>query len=260
MDKLTHLTEKQVVERIVSNPLPVLFVDTCNFGDIFRDALNGHGDKAIHTLAWLNDARTSQYFHLVLPAQVVNEFFSMTFVKLELQSLEKDISHWKSMLETYSQLKHLSNNPFEQNFDIQSARELYLSFFREIGNVFKHALILEPSEESTKWSHQRLRDCKRPAKQGKNSFGDCEICGGCVSLMRNLRESKFICEAYFVSANTDDYAFNKGLHEDLMEDFINVDMEYCATINQAYGQIRKGHGKVQRGQRQTSCATIDSDF
>ena len=232
------LSEDEVVGLIMANPMPVMFIDTCNFGNIFRDALEGRCDNAVQTLIWLNEAGAANRYHLVQPIQVIDEYYRPgKFVEPEINGLRSSIEHWESMLKTYGKLNPNITNTYIQYFNLCSAEKLYRYFFQLIGDTFDKALIVESSLEAQKWSRQRLHDCMRPAQRGKNSFGDCEICGTSLALMAQLRKAGFVDDAYFVSANIHDYAQNQCLHDDLKDEFQKVRMEYHCTIKSAYGQI-----------------------
>lgn len=242
------MEESSAVNIIMANPMPVMFVDTCNFGNIFRDALEGRDDCVFQTLEWLNDAGVRNRYHLVLPEQIIEEYKRPgKFVEPEIYELRERLNRWESMLKTYNKVNPSDAKNFVQYFDVQMADALYKRFFNLIGNIFNKALIISSSKTAQCWCRQRLHDCKRPARRGKNSFGDCEICGASLSLMRQLREVNFPEDAYFVSANTTDYMQNKDLHDDLKFEFQQVRMEYCCTIKNAYGQIRRKYEISRRG-------------
>lgn len=248
MADYASITEQEAVKLIAAHPLPVMFIDTCNFGNIFRDALDGRSDSAIKQLEWLNDAGAPNGFHLALSVQVIDEYYNhKNFLEPAINRLQTQIECWQSMLKTYGKLKKPVENPYRRNFDVLSASKLYEEIFQEIGAVFTKALILEASATAQQWSRQRQHDFKRPAQRAKNSYGDCEICGTSLSLMKELRNIGFDADAFFVSANTSDYAQDNCLHDDLEGEFDAVRMEYCSTFKHAYGEIRRRCAMNMRG-------------
>lgn len=242
---MNTLSSHEASKIILDKPLPVVFVDTCVLGDIFRKALSGKAEYVLNVYSCMN--RRNGSFHLLFPEQVVREFnINGQFVNLELQSLEKPIQRWNAAIDTYSKMKSGAVLDYKK-FDISKARELYCSILSEIKSIYENAVVLSTSEEARRWCSARQSDCKRPAQRGRDSFGDCLICGAVVSFVKVLREKGFTPEAFFVSSNTKDYADGNAVHPELRPEFDEAGIAYRTSFLDAYGMIRNPH--YQRGKK-----------
>ena len=245
-------TEKSAAEQIASDPRPIMIVDTCNFGNIVGLALSGKSKMILDVLRCLQDGITNKMFYLVVPQQVYVEFMRPgQFTDVAIHELAGPIQHWNSAVQTYNSICKSSNLLTTKNcyseFDIEKAKQLYSELVEISKRFLCDAIIIKASTRAQKWAREREIYRKRPAKQGKDSFGDCEICGTTLSFLRTLRELKFLELAYFVSENKADFAFQEQLHPDLQPDFARVSLAYCQTITQAYGEIWTQHIKAVRG-------------
>lgn len=231
-----------------------MIVDTCNFGNIVGLALAGKTKPILNALRCLQDGLARQLFYLVVPQQVYLEFNRpRQFVGAAIQSLEKQIQCWNAAVDAYNEICAVPNLWGEKKeyrtFDIGDAKQLLGELVAISRQFLEQAIIVEASPQAQQWARQRAIDRKRPVRQGKDSFGDCEICGTTLSFLGVLRKMQFAESAYFVSENKDDFAFDKGLHPDLQADFAKVSLAYYQTIPEAYGDIWKQHNKRIRGQK-----------
>lgn len=245
-------TEKSAAKQIASDPRPVMIVDTCNLGNIVGLAISGKFKMILDVLQCLQSGITQKMFYLVVPQQVYVEFIRPgQFTDVAIHELAGPIQHWNAAVQTYNSICKSSNflttKKCYSEFDIETAKQLYSDLVEISKRFLYEAIIIKASARAQKWARQREIDRKRPAKQGKDSFGDCEICGTTLSFLKELRELKFSGLAYFVSENKADFAFQEQLHPDLQPDFARVSLAYCQTITQAYGEIWTQHIKAVRG-------------
>ena len=251
------VTEKSAAKKIAADPRPVMIVDTCNFGNIVGLALSGKSKYILDVLDCLQNRVAQQLFYLVVPEQVYIEFARPgQFINSAIQELETPISHWNAAVQTYNSIcngTNLVKTPKQfHTFDFAEAKQLFDDLV-DIGQHFlRQAIIVKASSQAQKWARQRAIEQKRPAKRGKDSFGDCEICGTALSFLEALRKMSFSKSAYFVSENKSDFAFADALHPDLQPEFNRVSLIYCPTITQAYGEIWKDHTNSIRGLKQSN--------
>lgn len=250
------ITEKTAARQIAADPRPVMIVDTCNFGNFVGLALSGESKLVCDTLCCLQEGITRKMFYLVAPQLVAIEFSRPgQFTDSAIKELSGPIQHWNSAVRTYNIIRELPNSftteKFYHEFDIEEASQLF-GFFVNIGRRFLNQSIkVAASSRAKKWARQRGIDRKRPAKQGKDSFGDCEICGTALSFLKALRDSGVKEPAYFVSANIKDFTANGELHPDLQSEFDGVSLSYCQSITKAFGEIQNQRMKSTRGIKQS---------
>ncbi len=248
----TILDETAAARQIATAPRPVMIVDTCNFGNIVGLALAGKTELILNALRCLQEGLARQLFYLVVPHQVYIEFHRPgQFVKAAIQDLERQIRCLNAALGAYNDICAMPNlwkgKKEYRKFDIGDTEPLLGELVEISGQFLEKAIVVEASPQAQQWARHRAIDRKRPARQGKDSFGDCEICGTTLSFLEVLRKMKFEEAAFFVSENKEDFTFDKMLHPDLQADFAKVSLEYCQTIPKAYGEIWKQRLKSERG-------------
>ena len=245
------ISEEDAAASILSAPLPLVIIDTCVLGDIFRGVLEGRAKASISVLDWLCSCRTRNEFHLVIPSQVMNEFYVPgQFVNRELEPFKTAANKWNAVLEAYvscARFPRVSGINPNLKIDIDMVGKLYSAVLNEIGKVFEVSIVFESSSEAQKWARNRQLISLKPAKRGKDSFGDCEICGSALSLMAKLRASGFVENAYFVSPNKSDYMQGNRLHPDLQDDFTAIQLNYTASILDVMGELFRRESISQRG-------------
>ena len=245
------ISEADAAAVILSAPLPLVIIDTCVLGDIFRGVLEGRAKNSILILDWLCSSRARNEFHLVMPSQVMKEFYVPgQFVNRELEAFKTPANRWNAALEAYAsctRFSRVSGLDVNLKIDMDKVAKLYSAVLNEIGTVFGSSLVFESSFEAQKWSRNRQLNSMKPAKRGKDSFGDCEICGSALSLIANLRQKGFVQYAYFVSPNKSDYMQGNLLHPDLKDDFAAIQLNYSSSILDVKGELFRRGSILQRG-------------
>lgn len=254
--RIKIMTEKKAVEQIAADPRPLMFVDTCNLGNIVGLACLGQSKMIINTLNCLKEGIEQRSFHLLVAHQVYVEFTRPgQFVDAPLSKLKESVQYWNQAVQTYNDIKgnflqHPIMSSSYSQFDLEAARQLYNELLDISKGFLYSAIIIKASAHAKKWAYQRQGERKRPAHKGKDSFGDCEICGTTLSVLKRLRQLGFIEDTYFISENKKDFACNGLLHPDLQSDFDEVSLKYCQTIPEAYRQISQKQIFAMRGKRQ----------
>ena len=253
--RIKIMTEKKAAEQIAADPRPLMFVDTCNLGNIVGLACSGQSEIIINTLNCLREGIEHKSFHLIVAHQVYVEFTRPgQFVDAPLSKLKESVQYWNQAVQTYNDIKnnylqHPNMSSLYSQFDLETARQLYEELVGISKGFLCSAIIIKASVRAKKWAYQRQCERKRPAHKGKESFGDCEICGTALSFLKRLRELQFSEDAYFVSENKRDFAYSGLLHPDLQHDFNEVSLKYCKSIPEAYNQISQKLIISMRGKR-----------
>lgn len=82
------ITEDEAVGLLIAEPRPVVFVDTCCLGDIFRGILDGKVVDAHRTCLAVQNNIEKPYCHYLFSEQVKEEFFKPgQFIKREIEAL-----------------------------------------------------------------------------------------------------------------------------------------------------------------------------
>ena len=238
-------TEEDTVERILIEPRPVVFVDTCCLGDIFRGVLDGKVNGTRQAFLAFRNNIEKHYCYYLFSEQVKEELCKPDqFVKREIDALNQPIKRWNAAVQTCGDLRADIFSGIEEcsKFDLEAANAFYEGVLGRVATIFSMGIVVKPSEKSMLWGSRREGCCKRPAQQGKSSYGDCIICGSAINIMHALRDEGFAGAAHFVSSNVRDYAKGNLLHPDLTEEFDGCGLTYCRSILQTYGSIVGGTG------------------
>ena len=246
----TSITEEDAIALVLAEPRPVVFVDTCCLGDVFRGVLDGKIDNVRQLCLAIQNNSQKHFCYYVFSEQVKAEFCKPDqFVKREIDALSQPIKRWNNAVRACCDLgadvfQGIKTYP---QFDMVWANDLYEDLRSYIAKMFSVGCVVTPSEKSRVWGSCREESRKRPAHQGKDSFGDCLICGSALNMTRMLRDGGFSHAAYFASSNVKDYmdSSREQLHPDLSEEFAGCKLTYCKSILQAYGSIMRG--KSSRG-------------
>lgn len=237
------ISEEQAVHAVLVAQRPVVFVDTCCLGDIFRWVLDGKGDAVANTLHAMLSNADNKYCYYVFPEQVVKEFnLPDQFIRRELDPFRTPLEKWNNAVRVSNDRRTylLKDSTCDfQMLDIARVEELYSLVKTRISSLFDLGMIVAASSDAEKWCCKRLRDVLRPAQRGKSSYGDCIICGSMLSIVRKLRAGNFTDGIYFASSNDADYLQGSQLHPDLQLDFNAGGIRYSRSILDAYGQIKK---------------------
>ena len=243
---ISALDQGKASKIILGDGLPIMFIDTCVLGDIFRKALSGDSQYVCNALACMNGRHGR--FHSIFSERVVKEFnVPGQFIYSEMQNLRNPIQRWNAAVRTYMQMKPELSSDYAE-FDLSKAEELYNLILDEIRTLYANAIVLTISPKAEAWCMKRLLDCKRPAQRGKDSLGDCIICGSAVTFLECVRTQGFVGDAFFVSSNTKDYAMGNAIHPELKYEFDRVGLRYFSSFLDAYGAVR--NRSDLRGKRQ----------
>ncbi len=245
------VSEEFALASILGEPLPLLIIDTCILGDIFRGILAGRAEKSILVLDWLCSCRRERECCLVVPKQVVNEFYAPgQFVNAEVNALKAPAGRWNAALAAYmayNRFPRIAGLAASMQIDIDSVEKVYSGILNEIAEVFEDSIIVESSHDAQTWARNRQMSSMKPAKRGKDSFGDCEICGSAISLISKVRKNGFSQDVYFVSSNTSDYMQGSLLHPDLKGEFAAIQLNYMSSILDVKGELFRKINIASRG-------------
>ncbi|WP_165230216.1 PIN domain-containing protein [Aquisphaera insulae] len=249
----------EAARRIIENPSPVIFIDTCAFVDLFR-----HQEKeplptfkaddlsaAIEVrnsiqMEFVEGARRSLEgsVHLVVPELVPIEF------KDHVDRIESNFRRWvEAQNESQKWLGEVM--AILPQVAPSETASVSLEISRRCRSIAEElldaAVVLDRDRACLDRAIGRLIGKIRPShcKEVKDSMNleqSLELC-------RQLKAGGHSHRRAFVSSNTSDFAAAKTsshVHPDLDRDFRNVSLEYFTSIRAAWGAIRS-QPRIQGG-------------
>ncbi|NQU05260.1 MAG: DUF4935 domain-containing protein [Calditrichaeota bacterium] len=226
-----------LVNRIISNPAPVLFLDTCAILDIMNTSFCYHiNSRVIETANKLLKATNCHppLVWLVITEDVENEW-------------KRNAENTKN--NTHDQINELSKrlNRFDQvitfagitpDFSYSKPKQFLLDeYLYKLSEKLKLASCkIKNDEDCQIRALERVRNNHPPySKQKKTEKGtlDCVIIEHFIKVSRILRERTFENYMFFVSTNTKDYLESDKPHnikEPLKSQFSELKLQYITDI------------------------------
>jgi hypothetical protein len=230
------------VAQIITQPAPVILIDTCNFLDLFRRDTTRQQPRVpaaeiriASELLQLVTARPNAA-HLLVPELVPGEFAD------HANRIEREFEGW---LEFHDE---------NQDWLVEAARwvgialavtsavhplGLHAEFRRLANDLLAQAVVLDRDDSSLNRAVARLIAKRRPShkKEIKDSMNIEQILEFCSQ----LRNAGFANHIVLISSNTNDYAMaptSSQLHNDLQADFAALSLEYFPSFRAAVGSLR----------------------
>lgn len=194
---------------ILSEPAPLLYLDTCIFLDIIRSPIKaprGSIDSASARYAaefqlraeasprklWLVTSETVQSEWNENSPKVVEE------VKREILQMELGRAHLLAAATA------VSNMEYEHGQRVSSL-DLQEQLLRVASSLLDICMIIKPDDVHMVGAMQRVKQNLPPAKRGKSEPKDCEIYELFFCLCQHLRSNGFSRPCVFASSNKKDY-------------------------------------------------------
>jgi hypothetical protein len=231
------------VARILTQPAPVLIIDTCNFLDLFRCAPPSRprvlADE-IQIASKLLKAVTDRpgAVHLVVPELMPGKFAD------NADQIECEFEKWLGIHDqNQTWLAAVAPQvgiapPIPSN--VQSLG-LHAALRRLASDLLAQAVVLDRDQPALDRAVARLtaRPKRRPSHN--NQIKDSMNLEQSLELCSQLRNAGFTHRAAFISSNTKDYAATSPtshVHADLQPDFDAVKLEYFPSLRAAAGALR----------------------
>jgi len=230
-EALQHVQSKQ--------PVPVIFIDTCSFLDLFRaDERQPRADyREIRDAAalLLLASKTPEAVHLIVPELVPREFadhadaIQTQFGKWTV--IQDENQQWLFEVSAHVAVPAPKNQPIHP-LDL-AARLRTLA-----DNLLSQAIVLEREQICLDRAVHRLIHKQRPSQS--KEMKDSMNLEQCLELSRLLESIAFPKSRVWVSSNIRDFAAPNStqLHPDLAGDFANAGLKYFASLRAALGHLR----------------------
>lgn len=203
---------------LISNPAPVLFIDTCVFLDIvrapIRKNIKAESIKCAQDLR-IRSSKTPPSLWLIISETVQEEWYANIVsvkeeVKREVRKLELHRKHFMSVAQSVRGDQY-------QYGQSESALKLENQLEATAQALLNVCLVVSPDDTHLANAQRRARRNSPPAQRGKSEPGDCEILELFLGICKDSRASGIDDQFVFVSSNTKDYgeSNNGGIQPEL---------------------------------------------
>lgn len=209
---------------------PIVYIDTCSLLDLARGRDTFSSDHARASVDILQMAEARQ-IAVVLPGQVISEFHARLAEvrdtgRRSVDQANERIMQMAGILQAYgaalAQGHQLTGVGFLAAADTVLARYLTI------------AIVSDTTQETTSRAVQRTLAGQAPAAPGKDAFKDCVVIESCYDTLNRLRAVTNAQPAFFLSANTAEYAEpttnKRGLNLQLVPEFGALGMTYAVNF------------------------------
>ncbi len=230
------------VARIISQPAPVLILDTCNFLDLFRRDSVRHQPRVppeeIQFASEVLRAATDQpaAVHLIVPELVPGEFAD------HADRIEGELGEWLRFHDRNQDWVVAAAHGIGTSLSSPSAVHplgLHARFRGLAEDLLARAVVLDRDLTSLSRAVARLIAKRRPSH--KKEIKDSMNLEQSLELCSQLRNGGFTRPVVFISSNTNDYAVASTpprLHNDLHAEFAAASLEYFPSLRAAVGSLR----------------------
>lgn len=222
---------EEVCRKILENPKPLVFIDTCTILDAIRvlhrdsipDSYTEHALKLIE--------RCSQGDVWLLTAESVpNEYADN--VDTVVDEAEKAISKIHRSVQALARFHSLTTKQAIPSQDFTLFK--WQAIARDIADkLLSSCISIKREDEFVLKAATRVTGYIAPAQRGKAEYKDCEIVECFFAIAAKLRDQGYSNKIIFVTSNTKDYGSIGKLHVPLDAQFQAVNADYTNTLNHA---------------------------
>lgn len=234
----SFISSSDISLRIINNPAPVLFLDTCIFLDILRASYRE--DVSVNTISAAISLITISKNTLTKVWLLTNELVSREWndnIHTVQQDLEKGIN--KEMLIREKLIK-ASNIIFNAEYSCgHKISSLGLSTqLRQLSHDLLHScLIIKEEDKHIISGMHRVYKYLPPAKQGKAEPKDCVIFETFLDIAKDIRNRGYDKKIYFVTSNSNDYG--KPSNPLVSNDLNQIGAELINSLEWALSIVQK---------------------
>ena len=217
-----YISIDELVEDILGNPLPLVFIDTCSMLDIvnsLHQAPSQNNYISDMKILLNNCPQNVRYITCQTIFEEWNDNIEMVVATAEKEIRYFDIKCIKTSeaANSLTGLMHTIDSLSEYKLPIL-AKDVSLSFLNA-------CQVLKREDNHILSADHRVRKNLAPAKKGKSEPKDCEIIECFLDLSKNLRERNFNKKIVFQTSNIHDFGKPNKLLTPLDEEFEEVNAE-----------------------------------
>ena len=229
-------TLSDAADRIMADPAPVVFVDTCSVLDLLRTYRLGMKSDIISAASELvRRATASPRAAWLVAAELVQIEWSDHYDG-HVQALKGLIREVDGKLVHLIAAARLAI-PTRRTEDYELSSLGLEGVLSQIGQALVDASISIADEQSMAQGRQRAKGGLPPAQKGKREYKDCEIIEHYLGLTLLLRSRSFNLSCVFVSSNSHDYGPAPTPNVPLDQDFAAVRLAYVSNLTWALSLI-----------------------
>ncbi len=220
-----------LVQRIINQPAPVIFLDTAAILDVARVPYREDLDLKLISCAEKLSSGANQAW-VVTTGNVVRELNdNRLFVETELN---KEMKRFERLAKVEVILFPEDPPRLSSRRDKDVAKRALETMDRlvEVTHVF------QGSRDCTLRAADRVRDKHRPSSAKKQEFKDCEIFEEFLELASRLRVIEFAQPIVFVTSNVSDYGPVPDGHPRIKEDLAQRSAIFAANLSHAASLIQ----------------------
>ena len=220
-------------EKIASEDLPILCLDTCSILDILRDPTRR--EQRVHehqsSLALLEEAETNNNLCVLIADQVYEEFSChVDEIQHEAEEALKKFMRQMERVDSLVNLHGSSGRVLASHWNDHVQRS------RNVANRWIDvSLRIEQSDDIMSKAALRSSQAITPARKGKDSIKDCIVLETYYDCVRCLREIGLTSFVVFCSSNTRDYTDmgSSAIRQDIENEFDGLGLRYAPNMGAA---------------------------
>lgn len=227
------------MNRDLTGERAILILDTCVLLDVVRAPVRrqlarSHTDAIMELLNALRAGNPP--FRLTVPPVVCEEFERnigrvVEEACVELQRVFAEQAHAQTTLDLLLER--------EPSAPLEVAVERWVEQCKELAcEILQHAIVEPTNADDHQRAFARSIGRRAPAKQGKDSLGDCLVTEFSLRLANEFPASSQGHTIILVSSNTVDYCEGRRLVPALQAEFDEVGLQYCRNWVEARHSVR----------------------
>lgn len=220
------------VQKILSKPAPVLFLDTCAILDVIRAPVRENIKSGVLTASHdliKKSTKDPPGLWIVITSVVYSEWQKhSTRISQETEKAIKKINRQIVHLHPYARLAGLVKAYVPLRYESSKLSNI----LKDISQDFiDNSVIVGDDSECLLRAGTRVISNTPPASEGSQEFKDCAIIEHYLTLCRELNKEGFSRKKVFVSSNTKDFCRGgRRLHPDLDKDFQDVRLDFALDL------------------------------
>ena len=227
---------KDVVEQVQSDQLPVFFLDTCIFLDVIR-AIQRRSKGYVASAWQLHQALTDAQprCKLVVSHMVVHEWQKNS--PLVLNEAEKHLMEIEEQSRLFHDACSLLGIAPAFPPSTYSGHGVAQQLHGLAPQILAKGLVVDQDADCSSRAITRIMHGKRPSTEGGREAKDCTILEEYLEIYKETQDQQFHVKCVFCTSNTNDYSRHGSLHEDLVEEFATVGLDFTSNLPWGLHQI-----------------------
>lgn len=228
----------EIIADILSNPAPIIFLDTCIYLDtvraLKRENLLSSYIKDASSLTNIANNKTNRLW--LLTSEICDREWSNNIdntcqeVETHLKLLHNSIIRYKEVASIFNFTQPTINNRIDFIRLLDQTKAISK-------NMLDISIKIKEEDRFDILAMKRIRGNIAPASKGKNELFDCHITEQVLECCQKLRAESFSDSFIFVTSNITDYGDINKLKTPLDLQFDINNIEYVTNISWALNKI-----------------------